>query len=63
MPKLKATTQVVAKFDNGRDVTAPRAIGAGKNVQKHIVLGAGKAAFGIGAAIGAVSGFAKGLFS
>ena len=63
MSQIKATTKIVAKYDDGRDVLMPKSQSAGKNAKKHIVLGAGKVAFGVGAAVGAVHGFAKGLFS
>jgi hypothetical protein len=63
MSTIKATTKVVAKFDDGRTLATPKSQHAGRNAKKHIVLGAGKVAFGVGAAVGAVHGFAKGLFS
>ena len=63
MSKLNVTTKVVSKFDDGRTVATPKSQSVGRSAKKHIVLGAGKVAFGVGAVVGAVHGFAKGLIS
>lgn len=63
MPKIKATTHVATRYEEGKVKVQMGTGQAGRNAKRSIVLGAGKVAFAAGAAVGAVSSFARGLFS
>lgn len=62
MAKSRGVTRIATRYEQGSVAVQQVSTNAGRTAKKNIVIGVGHAAFGIGAAVTAVTSFAKGLF-